>query len=45
VHYAHSKVLYDGETAPNMINNADSYAYAALSLGEKKLIDYAALHP
>ena len=45
VHYAHSKVLYDGESATNMIQNADSYAYAALSLGEKKLHDYASVNP
>ena len=45
VHYAHSKLLYDGESAPKMIQNADSYAYAALSLGEKTLHDYASVNP
>ena len=43
VFYAHAEAQYYNEQATRMIENADSYAYAAVSLGSNTLHDYASL--
>ncbi|MGC1524116.1 MAG: hypothetical protein WA803_21430 [Steroidobacteraceae bacterium] len=43
VYYAHAKAEYYAEKPLRMITNADSYAYAAVSIASKTLHDYDSL--